>query len=93
MRDWAMQKRWEVKAPREATCRKTSAVDFALAMSGTVRRVSARLDWHVPFVASDHAPVLMEWWGRTTLMRPNDNWIPKGRRNDEFIQEAARGVV
>lgn len=49
LRQWAIDHRWEIHAPPQTTCRSSngaqSIIDFTLIKSGTLRRLSARLEW------------------------------------------------
>lgn len=90
---WEESNRWRIDAPRDSTCRNSSGaqstIDLILSKAGCVRRVHARLEWHETFRSSNHAPVLFEWWGRATALRPNDRRIPMGRRPEEKVLDEA----
>lgn len=89
---WTYRHRWQFRTPANPThCNSNDArttLDFAISKAGTVRRVTSRQEWHNTYGGSDHAPVLMQWWGRVAEMRVNDRRIPASTRSDLVIVNA-----
>lgn len=86
---WASRHRLDISAPPYTTHRNSNGteltIDLAIVKSGRLRNLDARMEWQQPFNGSDHAPLVMEWWGKTTWMRNNDKRVHKNWRRDEDI--------
>lgn len=91
--EWAAQRRYDICTPGHSTHRNSrgaeSTIDFALVKSGMVSGLKSRLPWMSPFMCSNHAPVVMKWWGRRTWMRNNDHRIHKDKRSEPTLVAAA----